>query len=100
LKSDGYDVSGASNGYEALEILFQDKYDLIVTDINMPKMDGYKLAQEIRKDPQYKDAPIIIISTESEAKDKQKGFQAGANVYVVKPVKPEELILNVKMLIG
>jgi len=101
IESAGYKVVTASNGYEASEILLQDDdFSLIVTDINMPKMDGYTLIREIRKIDQYKDTPIIIISTESEAKDKQKGFNAGANIYIVKPVDQKELIMNINMLLG
>jgi two-component system chemotaxis response regulator CheY len=99
FKSMGYEVVDATNGYEALEKLYQDEFDLIATDVNMPKMDGIMLVKEIRKEEKYKDIPIIIISTESEANDKQIGFNAGANVYIVKPVKEEALILNTKMLL-
>ncbi len=99
LKATGYDVVNAANGYEALEKLYQDEFDLIVTDVNMPKMDGIMLIKEIRKEDRYKEIPIIIVSTESEMQDKQIGFSAGANVYVVKPVKEEALIMNAKMLL-
>ena len=99
FKSMGYDVIDASNGYEALEKLYQDEFDLIATDVNMPKMDGIMLVKEIRKEERYKDIPIIIISTESEAKDKQIGFSAGANIYIVKPVNEDTLIMNTKMLL-
>jgi len=99
FKSVGYEVIEAANGYEALEKLYQSEIDLIATDVNMPKMDGIELVRNIRKEDKYKDIPIIIISTESEAKDKQVGFNAGANIYIVKPVKEEHLIMNAKMLL-
>ncbi|MGK0289453.1 MAG: two-component system chemotaxis response regulator CheY [bacterium] len=99
LKSAGFEVTEAVNGYDALEKLLSTNFDLIVADINMPKMDGYTLCEEIRKNDVHKDAPIIIISTESEAEDKIKGFNAGANLYLVKPVKAEDLIENAKMLL-
>ncbi len=99
FKSAGYDVVDASNGYEALEKLYQSDFDLIATDVNMPKMDGIMLIKEIRKEAKYSSIPIIIISTESEARDKQIGFSAGANVYIVKPVKEDALVMNAKMLL-
>ena len=100
LKSGGFEVIEASNGYEAMEKLLESQFDLIVTDVNMPKMDGYSLCEAVRKESQYAHTPIIIISTESEAEDKLKGFKAGANLYVIKPVKSEELIQNAKMLVS
>ncbi|MBF0288077.1 MAG: response regulator [SAR324 cluster bacterium] len=100
LKSDGFDVEEASNGYEAMEKLLESTFDLIVTDINMPKMDGYALCEAVRKENEYANTPVIIISTESEADDKLKGFKAGANLYIVKPVKSEELIQHANMLVG
>ena len=99
LKSASFEVVEAVNGYEALEKIHNNEFDLIVTDINMPKMDGFSLCVEIRKNKTHKDTPIIIISTESEAEDKIKGFKSGANLYLVKPVKAENLIENAKMLL-
>lgn len=100
LRTGGYDVDIAQNGSEALERLLIRRYDLVVTDINMPQMDGYELVRSIRATEGYQDTPIIIVSTESEAADKAKGFEAGANVYVVKPATANDLVLNAKMLLG
>lgn len=99
LKSAGFEVTEAVNGYEALEKILSTQFDLIIADINMPKMDGFALCKEIRANENYKDTPIIIVSTESEAEDKMKGFKAGANLYLVKPVNAEDLIENSKMLL-
>lgn len=99
LKSAGFQVHEAENGYDALEKSAKTQFDLMVVDINMPKMDGFTFCQEIRTSESHQDVPIIIISTESESEDKMKGFQAGANLYLVKPVKAEVLIENVKMLL-
>ena len=99
LKSAGFEVTEAENGYDALEKALNDDFHLMVVDINMPKMDGFTFCKEIRSDEKNKDVPIIIISTEAEAEDKMKGFKAGANLYLVKPVKAEVLIENAKMLI-
>ena len=100
FKEAGFDCAVAENGFLALEILNQEHIDLVVTDINMPRMDGYELTRRIRKTPELKDVPIIIISTEEEAKDKMKGMEAGANVYVVKPADPATLIAHANMLLG
>lgn len=73
--------------------------DLVLTDINMSNMDGYELIRRIRADEKYKAVPIIIGSTESESKDKTKGFDAGANLYIVKPSTPEMMIENIRMVL-
>lgn len=100
LKTAGYDVIEAENGYDALEKAMSHDFNLMVVDINMPKMDGYAFCQEIRSGSKNNDIPLLIVSTESEAEDKIKGFKAGANLYLVKPVKAEVLIENVKMLLS
>ena len=100
LKTAGYEVEEAENGYEALEKALATDFDLMLVDINMPKMDGYSFCQEIRSGTKNKDVPLMIVSTESEAEDKMKGFKAGANLYLVKPVKAEVLVENVKMLLS
>jgi two-component system chemotaxis response regulator CheY len=100
LGSAGFDCVTAENGFLALETLFRDRFDLVVTDVNMPRMDGYELTRRIRQTPGFTQIPIIIISTEEEAADKMKGMAAGANVYVVKPAEPASLIQNAKMLLS
>ena len=99
LEEAGFECATAQNGYAALELLMREHFDIIITDINMPRMDGYQLTKSIRQTEGYSDVPIIIISTEEEAKDKIKGMEAGANVYIVKPAQPANLIMNVKMLL-
>ncbi len=96
----GFDVAVAENGFVALEVLNREKIDLVVTDINMPRMDGYELIRKIRQTENYENVPIIIISTEEESKDIMKGMEAGANLYVVKPAEPVSLITNANMLLG
>ena len=99
LKNAGYKTISAIDGADALEKLLQNEIDLVATDINMPNMDGYELVKRIRAIPEYEDLPIIMISTESEAQDKQRGFDAGANVYIVKPTPPQRLVESVNLLI-
>jgi len=100
LASAGYRVITAESGTEALEMLGKKRVDLALVDINMPGMDGYTLTSAIRSDDQLKGIPVIIVTTEAEAKDKQKGFDAGADAYLVKPIVPEELLGHVRLLIG
>jgi two-component system chemotaxis response regulator CheY len=101
LKNAGFNVISAIDGADGIEKLFKaPDIKLIVSDINMPNMDGYTMIEKIREDPQFEDLPIIIISTENEAMDKQKGYDAGADVYIVKPIDPNILIENIKLLIG
>ena len=101
LKNAGFIVLSAIDGADGLEKVYQfPDIDLIVTDINMPNMDGYSMVERIREDKALEDIPIVIISTESEAQDKQRGFDAGADVYIVKPIEPNALIENIKLLLG
>ncbi len=100
ISSAGYRVFTAAGGLQALEIMAQNTIDLAIIDINMPGMDGYTLARKIRADKVFGEIPIIIITTEAEAGDKKKGFDAGANAYVIKPVQPEEVLAHIRLLIG
>lgn len=100
LESGGYQVHQAINGCEALEKAITTQFDLIVTDVNMPQMDGYEFTRRLRATAGYQTTPIIIVSTEAEARDKTRGFEAGANVYVVKPARPSHLLANARMLLG
>lgn len=99
LKTAGFETRTASDGIEALETIYLNDFDLLVCDINMPKMDGLTLIKTLRAQEEYRNIPIIIITTESEEEDRKKGIEAGANVYLVKPTQPEHLIQNVKMLL-
>lgn len=97
LKRENYNTYEALNGIEALDILDKNYIDLIVTDIMMPKMDGYQLTEELRK-AKY-DTPILLITAKSTLEDKKEGFLLGADDYMVKPIDIEELILRVKVLL-
>ncbi len=99
LKSAGFNVVSAVDGADGLEKLYMNDIGLVLTDINMPNMDGYTLIEKIRSDKEFEDLPIIIISTEDEARDKQRGYDAGANLYIVKPTDPANLIENVRLLL-
>ena len=99
LESAGYAVAEAVNGIEALEKALQSPFDLYLVDINMPKLDGYGFLRELRTQA-IAQAPAIMISTEAESSDHTRAYAAGANDYLVKPVRPVQLLMHVKLLVG
>jgi two-component system chemotaxis response regulator CheY len=99
LENAGFHVSEAINGLEALEKIEEAPFDLYLVDINMPKLDGYGFLRALRQRP-IPQAPAIMISTESSASDRQAALVAGANLYILKPIKPEQLLPHVRGLLG
>ncbi|WPL12392.1 response regulator [Thiorhodovibrio litoralis] len=99
LETANFAVEEAMNGIEALEKALQSSFDLYLVDINMPKLDGYGFLHELRSGdlPQV---PAIMISTEAQPADEQRAYAAGANLYVIKPVKPDQLLAQVRVLLG
>ena len=93
-------IEEAENGIEALEKATGKDIDLFMVDVNMPKMDGYRLCQAIRASDELNAVPIIMISTESETKDANKAFSVGANFYLNKPVDANELSTLVSLMLG
>jgi len=93
LDLEGYQVSGASNGYEALQKLTEDLPDLIILDVMMPEMDGFETLRKIRE---ISTAPVIMLTVKGEEIDKVKGLDLGADDYVTKPFSPKELVSRVK----
>jgi two-component system chemotaxis response regulator CheY len=91
LKLRGYHVITAVDGMEAMEKLPGEDIDLLITDLNMPNIDGYKLIQNIRSSDKYKDLPIIILSSLSGDEDVQQGLSAGANSYLIKPFNTKRI---------
>lgn len=91
----GYDILLASDGMEALEKLPSENVNLIITDLNMPNIDGYELISTIRNNEQYKDIPIIILSSLSKNDEIEKGLSCGANSYLLKPFDPKRIIYEV-----
>ena len=92
-------VTEAEDGVDALRKLAGASFDLIVTDINMPIMDGLKLVKRIRSDDNHKDVPIIIITTEGSTEDRQRAMALGANAYITKPIQAPQVIAKVKELL-
>jgi two-component system chemotaxis response regulator CheY len=99
LEQARFRVITAVDGSDGLEKLYTNSCDLVLTDINMSNMDGYEFIRRVRADGQFSSLPIIIVSTESEGKDKRKGFEAGANLYLVKPNSPEMMVENIRMIL-
>jgi two-component system chemotaxis response regulator CheY len=99
LESAGYQVEEAMNGIEALEKSLRQPFDLYIVDVNMPKLDGYGFLRQLRGEdiPQ---APAIIVSTEAGLNDQTLAYQAGANDYLIKPVKPAQILTHVHLLLG
>jgi two-component system chemotaxis response regulator CheY len=94
-------VTVAEDGLDGLEKLYAaGKIDLIISDINMPRMDGYTFIKTVREQDVHRDIPIVVLSTEGQEKDIQAGLNLGANMYMVKPAQPEKMLRNVKMLLG
>jgi two-component system chemotaxis response regulator CheY len=93
-------VNEADDGVDALRKLATLKYDLIITDINMPILDGLKLVKRLRADGAYMNVPIIIITTEGAAEDRQRALALGANAYITKPIQAPQVIKLVKEILG
>ncbi len=91
LKNFGYEVDTAENGLEALEMAMKKKYDLILSDINMPVMDGFEFVRKLRKLEEYKYTPVVFITTLNSEEDKRKALMAGGTLYIVKPINLEVL---------
>ncbi|MCC6961879.1 MAG: response regulator [candidate division Zixibacteria bacterium] len=102
LKSNGFEVISAADGMDALEKLshLEAGVDLVITDLNMPNVDGYELIATLRQNPRFRKLPIIILSSEESEQDKVKGRQAGADAYLVKPFKSTALLETIGKLLG
>ncbi len=92
-------VTEADDGVDGLRKLATGKFDIILTDINMPIMDGLKLVKRVRSDPTHKDVPIIVITTEGSNEDRQRALQLGANAYITKPIQAPQVIAKVRELL-
>jgi two-component system chemotaxis response regulator CheY len=99
LRQQGYETLTAKDGLEALRKLQSQTVDLVITDVNMPNMDGFSLITAIRANPVWGGIPIIVLSTEASPRDHQVGLRRGADLYVTKPVKPSDLVAMVRSLL-
>lgn len=99
LSDAGFDVIEAVDGLDACSKLKDSPVNMVITDLNMPQMDGIELIREVRKDPANRFVPIIMLTTESQETKKQEGKAAGASGWIVKPFSPEQLLAVVKMVL-
>ena len=96
LEHQGFEVTEAKSGFEALKILPKERFNLIVTDVNMPDINGLELVKYVRKAEAHRDTPLIIISTDGRERDRDRGMTLGATAYLVKPFSPADLITLAK----
>jgi two-component system chemotaxis response regulator CheY len=99
VRSSGYSVVYAENGLDAIEKLGTESVNLIMTDLNMPYMDGIELIKTLRADPALSEIPILMITTENDEEEKDKAMSSGADGYLVKPVSGDKLTQNIKDLL-
>jgi two-component system chemotaxis response regulator CheY len=100
LKGAGHVVVEAADGNEALTIAKENEFDLVITDVNMPNMDGITLIKELRALPGFRFTPLLMLTTESKAEKKQAGKEAGATGWIVKPFNPDQLLATVSKVLG
>ena len=96
LADAGFDVIQAVDGKEGVDLLEHETVDVVITDINMPRMDGYEVVRQLRARPEHKTTPILVLTTESEAEKKNMARAAGATGWLVKPFDPERLVATVR----
>jgi two-component system chemotaxis response regulator CheY len=99
LKSAGYQTVEAKDGVEGLTQAKSDSFDLVISDVNMPNMDGIELCAALRQLPEFKFIPILMLTTESSAEMKMSGKSAGATGWLVKPFNPEKLLATIKRVV-
>jgi len=100
LKQSGFDVVEAADGAEGLQKAQSSRFNLVITDVNMPKMDGITLVKELRALPAYKFTPILLLTTEAGIEKKKEGKEAGATGWLVKPFNPDQLLSTIKKVLG
>jgi two-component system, chemotaxis family, chemotaxis protein CheY len=99
LSGAGFQVTQAADGAEALEIARKDTFDLVLSDVNMPRMDGISLIRALRAEANYKHTPILMLTTESSADRKREGKDAGATGWIVKPFDPDQLVATMQRVL-
>lgn len=99
LRGRGYDLVFAENGLDALEKLASERISLILSDLNMPYMDGIELLRSIRSNPAFSHIPFLMVTTEADEEEKKKAIDSGANGYLVKPVTAEIILQNIKNIL-
>ena len=99
LKAKGFDVSSASDGVEALDLMKEEEFAAIILDINMPRMNGLEFLEQIKANEKYAAIPVIMLTTEGQEEDKDKAVSLGATAYMVKPFKPTQLLTLIEKIV-
>ncbi|MFA5780588.1 MAG: response regulator [Elusimicrobiota bacterium] len=99
LKPEGYSVISAYDGQEGIEKIYKEKPDLVILDINMPKMSGWEVCNEIRKDQKLAYIPILMLTVRSKQEEQIRGLQIGSDDYMTKPFNPDRLVTRVNAII-
>ena len=99
LEANGYEAVGAYDGQEGLDKAKKEKPDLVILDLMLPKMDGYKVCRMLKFDEKYKKIPIIMFTARAQESDKKMGEEVGADAYITKPFEPEVLLTKIKELL-
>ena len=94
------EVHTVVSGFEALKMLPRHRFALIITDLNMPDINGLELINFVKKNPHYRDTPLVVVTTEGRDQDRARGLQLGANEYIVKPFDPQQIVELVKRYLG
>jgi two-component system chemotaxis response regulator CheY len=100
LRGVGHDVIEAQDGVDALRVLEKQDVDLVITDVNMPNMDGLELVRRLRALPKFRATPILLLTTESDPEKKKQGKEAGATGWITKPFQPDQLVAAVAKVTG
>ncbi len=100
LEVDGHQVLLARNGLEALETIRQERPDLVVLDVKMPRMDGFQVCEQMKEDPLLREIPVIFLTAKGQTQDVERGLSLGAAAYLLKPFSPEDLLETVRVVLN
>jgi DNA-binding response OmpR family regulator len=100
LACDSLEVIEAPGGRQALDLLDQEQFDLVVLDLMMPEVDGMQVLSAIRQRPETEDLPVVLVTAKNTDRDMLEGFKGGANYYITKPFEPRELVDSVELILG
>lgn len=100
IRGEDIDIDEAADGKEALDKVFNEKYDLVILDLMIPEIDGFGVLEKIRDNPETADLPVIIVSARTSDRDILEGLKGGANYYIPKPFEPQELTSSLELILG
>ncbi len=100
IRGENIEIDEASDGQEALDKVFSQKYDLVILDLMIPEIDGFGVLEKIRNNKDTKELPVVIVSARSSDRDILEGLKGGANYYIPKPFEPQELISSIELILG